>query len=780
MPARKAQPARAETALGGHLQRGLHEGALIGLTALALYLLIALLSHDNLDPGWTHTGVGGDVRNAGGSAGAWLSDVLFLLFGYMAFLFPVMLLHRAWIVFRERSQPFNFSAPLLALRLAGCVLVLVAGCALAVLHHGAAGANLPGSSGGILGSAVAGAGLEAFSMLGSTLLFLALFLVGVTVFTNLSWLRLMDETGRLTVSTFAWLRDRGTRWLDAYRDRRAARKVVAERRATLDRSNRERAQRKAPDIAPKVEKVEKSTRVAKEKQGTLFTPKVTEDLPRLNLLDAAAEAGSRGFSREALEALSRLVEIKLKEYGIDVEVVAVQPGPVITRFEVQPAAGVKASQISNLARDVARSMAVISVRVVEVIPGKSTVGIEIPNENREIVRLSEVLSSRSYDEAQSPLTLALGKDISGAPIVADLARMPHLLVAGTTGSGKSVALNAMLLSLLFKATPDEVRIIMIDPKMVELSVYNGIPHLLTPVVTDMKDAANALRWCVAEMERRYLLMNHLKVRNLAGYNRKIHEAEKAGESLPDPFWQPGDGGVDDEERPPLEVLPQLVVVVDEFADLLISLGDKGKKVEELIARIAQKARAAGIHMILATQRPDSKVITGLIKANIPTRIAFQVSEKVQSRIILDQGGAEQLLGQGDMLYLPPGKAVPERVHGAFVSDDEVHRVVEDWRGRGEPLYLDEILEGPAEGDAGGFGEVGGEGGGDAEQDPLYDEAVACVMKTRRASISSVQRHLRIGYNRSARILEAMEHAGLVSPMGSNGQREVLVPAREEA
>jgi S-DNA-T family DNA segregation ATPase FtsK/SpoIIIE len=496
-------------------------------------------------------------------------------------------------------------------------------------------------------------------------------------------------------------------------------------------------------------------------------------VPPLELLDAANRDPSLGYSPEALEKLSKLLELKLADFGVSAEVTAVYPGPVITRFELQPAPGVKVSRISNLAKDLARSLAVISVRVVEVIPGKSVVGIEIPNEDREVVNFRQVLSSRAFDQSKSALTLALGNDISGQPVVADLARMPHLLVAGTTGSGKSVGVNAMLLSLLYKSTPDEVRLILVDPKMLELSVYDGIPHLLTPVITDMKDAANGLRWCVAEMERRYKLMAALGVRNIAGYNRKIDEARKAGTPLVDPLWTPDPifAETDEEQQPPaLERLPFVVVVIDEFADMMMIVG---KKVEELIARIAQKARAAGIHLILATQRPSVDVITGLIKANIPTRIAFQVSSKVDSRTILDQGGAEQLLGYGDMLYLPPGHGIPNRVHGAFCSDDEVHRVVSDWKRRGEPAYIEGLLD-EGSGVAVTPSELQSEEGDD-EDDALYDEAVHYVTQSRRASISSVQRKLRIGYNRAARLIEAMEAAGVVSEMGSNGQREVLAP-----
>ena len=516
-----------------------------------------------------------------------------------------------------------------------------------------------------------------------------------------------------------------------------------------------------------------------EREQPLFDLPLTGDLPPLELLDKEVKDPNKGYSPEALEALSKLLELKLADFGVSAEVTAVYPGPVITRFEIQPAAGVKVSRISGLAKDLARSLAVISVRVVEVIPGKSVVGIEIPNEDREIVNFREVLSSRAFEQSKSPLTLALGHDISGQPVVADLAKMPHLLVAGTTGSGKSVGVNAMLLSLLYKSSPADVRLIMVDPKMLELSVYDGVPHLLTPVITDMKDAANGLRWCVAEMERRYKLMAALGVRNLAGFNRKVDDANKGGKPIPDPLWTPDPIlALTDEEQtaPGLEKLPAIVVVIDEFADMMMVVG---KKVEELIARIAQKARAAGIHLILATQRPSVDVITGLIKANIPTRIAFQVSSKIDSRTILDQGGAEQLLGHGDMLYLPPGSGVPNRVHGAFCSDEEVHRVVADWKRRGEPLYIEGLLD---EGSSTPVtaGELQANASeGDDENDALYDEAVHYVTKSRRASISSVQRKLRIGYNRAARLIETMEASGVVSAMGSNGQREVLAPPPHE-
>ena len=548
--------------------------------------------------------------------------------------------------------------------------------------------------------------------------------------------------------------------------------VIESRKANLEVQMEKQAKRKPPQIKPLQPRQSKpSERVEKERQQPLFEGgNANTALPELSLLQSSEHDSVGGYSEEALEAMSRLLEIKLKDFGVDAEVTEVAPGPVITRFEIQPAAGVKVSKIANLAKDLARSMALVSVRVVEIIPGKTTVGIEIPNEKRDIVRLSDVLRSPVYDKAKSPLTLALGDDISGTPVCADLGKMPHLLVAGTTGSGKSVGVNAMLCSVLFKATPEEVRLILVDPKMLELSVYEGIPHLLTPVITDMKDAANGLRWCVAEMERRYKLMAAVGVRNLAGFNKKVRDAKKAGDPIRDPLYDPSVQLDPHAPAPELEPMPFIVVVVDEFADMMMIVG---KKVEELIARLAQKARAAGIHLILATQRPSVDVITGLIKANIPTRIAFQVSSKIDSRTILDQGGAEQLLGHGDMLYLPPGTGLPVRVHGAFVDDDEVHRVVDEWKKRGAPDYVEEILSG-GDADLPGVPSLE-EGGEDPEADPLFDEAVAFVTQSRKASISSVQRKLRIGYNRAARLVDAMEAAGVVSSAGHNGSREVLAP-----
>jgi len=752
----------------------LREGLLIAVAAACAYLLISLASYSASDPGWSSTGSGAAVRNLGGPAGAWVADVAFSLVGYLAYLFPLLLAYRAALLFAERDTPWDFSALQLSIRALGLVLVMASGTAIAALNLGQV-APLPQGAGGILGQALGTAMREAFNAVGARLILVAVFLFGMTIFTDLSWLRLMDRLGALALTGGTRLRERTARLVDELRDRRAREKHLEARKQVIDEHVEREKKRTPPKIKPLKPPPEKSERAEREKQVPLFDAPVTGEVPPLELLDAATRDPTLGYSPEALEKLSKLLELKLADFGVTAEVTAVYPGPVITRFEIQPAPGVKVSRISNLAKDLARSLAVISVRVVEVIPGKSVVGIEIPNEHREIVNFREVLSSRAFDKSRSALTLCLGHDISGQPVVADLGRMPHLLVAGTTGSGKSVGVNAMLLSLLYKSTPADVRLILVDPKMLELSVYDGIPHLLTPVITDMKDAANGLRWCVAEMERRYKLMAALGVRNLAGYNRKVLDAEKAGAPIEDPTWAPDPLSmtpVEEQERPALDKLPSIVVVIDEFADMMMIVG---KKVEELIARIAQKARAAGIHLLLATQRPSVDVITGLIKANIPTRIAFQVSSKVDSRTILDQGGAEQLLGHGDMLYLPPGTGLPMRVHGAFVSDDEVHRVVADWKRRGEPAYIEGLLD---EGSATPVtaGELqSGASDEDSEDDALYDEAVHYVTKSRRASISSVQRKLRIGYNRAARLIEAMEMAGVVSSMGSNGQREVLAP-----
>ena len=767
-----AQARRTKTnaaPLAHHVSRGLREGALLILLAMAAYLFASLASYNPLDPGWSHRGVSGAIANAGGVVGAWFADVFLYLFGYLAYLFPVMVGYSGWLVFKGRTPSGGIDLHVLAIRWGGFLLTVGGGCGLASLHFLLRQGQLPLDAGGILGDVVGHGLVGLFSFMGATLFLLALFLVGVTLFTGLSWLTVMDHTGRLTLELLEFARTQATRLRIYWQGRKAKRA-----REEVVKVEQEKAVKRKPvKIEPVVKPVEVSTREERERQVPLFDPPANTELPPLSLLEPP-RAMQQGYSDSALEAMSRLVEMKLADFGIEVEVVAVQPGPVITRFELQPGAGVKVSQITNLAKDLARGLSAISVRVVEVIPGKSVIGLEIPNEHRAVVALSEILNSQDYDRAGSPLTLGLGKDIGGQPMVVDLARMPHLLVAGTTGSGKSVAVNAMILSILYKSLPTDVRLIMIDPKMLELSIYEGIPHLLTPVVTDMKDAANALRWCVAEMERRYKLMAAMGVRNLSSCNKKIREAIDAGEPLADPLYD-AEKALDPAAPPPtLEPLPYIMVVVDELADLMMVVG---KKVEELIARLAQKARASGVHLILATQRPSVDVITGLIKANIPTRIAFQVSSKVDSRTILDQMGAEQLLGHGDMLYLAPGTGVPTRVHGAFVADQEVHKVVAHLKGLSEPEYLDEILEGTSDG---GADLLSGSDNNDTEDDPLYDQAVRIVTETRRASISGVQRRLKIGYNRAARMIEQMESTGIVGPLQSNGSREVLAPPPPDA
>jgi S-DNA-T family DNA segregation ATPase FtsK/SpoIIIE len=756
------------------VSRGLRESAVIALAIVALVLLMALLSYSPEDPGFSVTGGLGPVHNRIGVVGAWLADVLFFLFGRPAFLFPVMLALAGYTMQRRISSEAASRANT-AVRAAGFVLVLIASCGLTTLHW------QPGvlhqSAGGVLGRMI-GQGLAAgLDFLGATLVLIAAWMAGLSLAFGVSWFTIMDRLGGLTWAGIGWLRGRRASSRDAAegRERRQARKEA------VQSEQKKSASRAPPRIEPPTPIVEKSARVERERQVPLFDPPKASELPPLKLLDDPPPREPL-YSPEALEALSRLVEMKLKDFAIDAEVVAVQPGPVVTRFELRPAPGVKASQITALAKDLARALSVLSVRVVEVIPGKSVMGLEIANEKREVVTLGEIIRSKAYDEMHSPLALALGKDIGGQPAVADLTRMPHLLIAGTTGSGKSVGINAMVLSLLYKSTAEHVRLIMIDPKMLELSVYEGIPHLLAPVVTDMKQAANALRWCVAEMERRYQLMAALGVRNIIGFNRRVKEATDAGKPIKDPVMMlraANDPTIDQRQIEDLTPLPYVVVVVDELADLMMIVG---KKVEELITRLAQKARASGLHLILATQRPSVDVITGLIKANIPCRIAFQVSARVDSRTILDQMGAETLLGHGDMLYLPPGTSMPTRVHGAFVSDQEVHRVVEALKSSTPPNYIEEVLSGPQApipGLSGEESEGGGAAAEDAEADPLYDEAVRIVTSERKPSISYVQRRLKIGYNRAARLLEQMELAGLVGPLNSNGSRDVLAPAPPE-
>jgi len=736
------------------------EIGLVGLAAAALYALLAIASYSPMDPSFTYSGNGGDVQNLVGSSGAWFADIMLYLFGVMAYVLPVAFVVAGIRLIRHSVA--EFSLLLISIRLLGWLGLFVCGCVLSQLHFNPA-LQLPAGVGGVLGQSLSELGLPVFGWVGLTLLGLTGALIGAQAAAGFSWLGVAEATGRWLHIATAAIVSFVDRRLDAWRESRQA-NIARRSNVTSRKKSRSRAAlQEATRQQPKIEAMAKAQRSGRQQK--LFDLKSPAELPDLELLDELDPDDDRGYSEASLEAISRLLELKLADFGIEAQVVSVLPGPVITRFEIQPAAGVKVQRITALVKDLARSLAVVSVRIVEVIPGKSVVGIEIPNEHREIVRLKEIFSDPAFQESKSPLTLALGKDIMGKAVIADLTRMPHLLVAGTTGSGKSVGVNAMLMSILCKATPDEVRMILVDPKMLELSVYEGIPHLLTPVVTDMREAAHALNWCVAEMERRYRLLASLGVRNLAGYNRQIQDARKRG-GIPDPLWNEQLDG----EAPMLEVLPLIVVVIDEFADMMMIVG---KKVEQLIARIAQKARAAGIHLVLATQRPSVDVITGLIKANIPTRISFQVSSKIDSRTILDQGGAEQLLGHGDMLYLPPGSGIPTRVHGAFVSDEEVHRVVSDWKQRGEPNYRSDVLSG---GDDEPFVVI--ESNGSTEQeDPLYDEAVEFVLSSRRASISSVQRKLRIGYNRAARLIEAMEEVGIVSEMGTNGSREVLVPKR---
>ena len=867
----------ANQAALGQMHRLLREvGGIVSLFA-AVIVVLALMTFDVTDPGWSHTGSGMDVQNSVGRAGAWFADVAFSLFGFMAFLIPVVLCLSGWLLFRHDRQSANVYRPFAFIRVIGIVLMLLTASGLADLHFGVPEGALPHGTfgGGILGTTIAWRLVAFLHPLGTTLLLLALFFCSLTLAFGTSWIQLIENMGGLVLRGVGLIGALFSHWSDSRQERgkrsaadrarrsrfspqpvggptmgdplldtiitdqnprsvlvsalvaartkalqggavarqvarswagdtgaadetqvtrqadplassidseqpvssepceaeiSAAKLTLQRTAAARDAQSAKQAEQMASTaaLAPRKKKIAIKQRPAEQKQTKLFLDMPDSALPPLSLLDAP-EPQRAGFSDVELEALSRLLEEKLAEFRITVEVVAVHPGPVITRFEMQLAPGIKASRITNLSQDIARSLSLISVRVVEVIPGRSTIGIEVPNENREIVQLSEMLLSTEYSSKKSPLTLALGKDIGGQTVTADLGRMPHLLVAGTTGSGKSVAVNSMLISLLYKATPNDVRMILIDPKMLELNVYDGIPHLLTPVVTDMKEAANALRWCVGEMERRYTIMAELKVRNITGYNKVTSNAINAGTPIVDPLYKAEESLTPTAAPPTLEPMPFIVVVVDEFADMMMQVG---KKAEEMIARIAQKARAAGIHLILATQRPSVDVITGLIKANVPTRIAFQVSQKVDSRTILDQGGAESLLGHGDMLYLPPGTAMPVRVHGAFVDDHEVINVVAHIKSLGDPNYIEEIVQESTlaiPGLSGGSEDAGG------EQDALYDQAVAIVCESRKASISYVQRRLKIGYNRAARMVEEMEAAGVVSQVLSNGTREVLAP-----
>lgn len=747
--------------LPGKVAALLRESKWFALLALALYLLLVLFTFDKSDPGWFHSTATATARNAGGRAGAWLSELLLYLFGVSAYWWVALLGYIVVAGYRRLDGSSLLDKRSLMVALAGFAVLIAASSGMEALRFYTLKAVLPLAPGGMLGAVLSSSFSATFGFTGATLILLTLLAIGASLFTGVSWLTVIELTGAALESAYeftlySWQRRQ---------DRKAGEIATHEREVIVEEDKKRIIEDHEPiRIEAPVVEIQKSERVIKEKQVPLFQDLPDTPLPPLVLLDEP-QRDLETMSAETLEYTSRLIEKKLSDFGVQVKVLAAYPGPVITRYEIEPAVGVKGSQIMSLVKDLARALSVVSIRVVETIPGKSCMGLEIPNPKRQIVRLSEILSSEVYHEMSSPLVLTLGKDIAGKPMVADLAKMPHLLVAGTTGSGKSVAINAMILSLLYKAEPRQIRLILIDPKMLELSVYQDIPHLLAPVVTDMKQAASALNWCVAEMERRYKLMSWLGVRQLTGYNAKVAEAEKAGRPIQDPTT------LETGEPQFLAPLPYIVVVIDELADLMMVVG---KKVEELIARLAQKARAAGIHLILATQRPSVDVITGLIKANIPTRISFQVSSKVDSRTILDQMGAEALLGQGDMLYLRPGTGLPQRVHGAFVADHEVHKVVAYLKKMGQPDYIDGVL------DAGEPGsELNGTGEASGEADPLYDQAVEIVLRTRRASISLVQRHLRIGYNRAARLIEQMEQAGMVSSMQPNGNREVLVPNRAE-
>ena len=758
------------------MPRMLRDGFLVLNFLAAVFLLVALLSYSPADPGFSSSGAGGEIVNVAGPAGAWLADVLYLTLGYLAYVAPAWMLYYCYAAIAGRDG----GRGLLVLRIAGLLLVLVACASLTSLHFDSAG-PLSHGPGGVVGEQLAGLSEPALARFGSSLLFLGLLLIGLTLSFSIFWASAVVRGYRWLLGILgrfpAMLRLRAERKSNepaVERSPGTARSASPKKRKTpiiakASRRTKEKSQRITPVMPSSIDRAPARSggNSAVAAGGKSGVRSAAGKLPSIKLLDPGSQGEHGAQSREALKEMSAQLVEKLRDFGIEVEVTAIKPGPVITRFEVQPAAGVKGNRISGLVKDLARSLAVASVRVVEHIPGRDVIGIEIPNENRELIRLGQVLESNEFARADASLSLALGHDILGKPVIVDLGRMPHLLVAGTTGSGKSVGINAMILSLLFKSSPEQVRLIMIDPKMLELSVYEGIPHLLTPVITDMKDAANGLRWCVSEMDRRYALLSALGVRNLSGFNKKVAAARREGKPLFDPTWQPDPALLALEQKAPeLEPLPSIVVIVDELADMMMVVG---KKVEELVARIAQKARAAGIHLILATQRPSVDVLTGLIKANIPTRLSFMVQSKVDSRTILGEGGAEQLLGNGDMLFLPPGGGVATRVHGAFVSDEEVHRVVADWRRRGAPEYIDAVTVDRNDRDF----QPEAEEGEDGEIDELYDQAVRFVTESRKASISAVQRKLRIGYNRAARMIESMEQQGVVSAMNSNGGRDVL-------
>jgi len=768
----KATYSASPQALPHRMSRLFTEIRWILQVALGLFLVMALLSYSRKDPSWTHAVSIDHFANWAGRVGAYTSDILLLVFGLSSYWLIVLLARRIVANYRRITLPpvVDEDAPKDRTWLAEAfafVLVLLASDGIEALRMWSLKVQLPRAPGGVVGDVVARHVSHALGFTGATLFLLIALAIGLSLYFRFSWLSVCEKVGDgiLNAITGAQLRR------EAGRDRKLGEAAAVKREGKVVRSREKSEDHEPVMIVPAAPAPARSERAEKEKQVPLFKDLPGDStLPPLALLDPPPKT-QETIAADTLEYTSRLIEKKLKDFGVEVSVVAAYPGPVVTRYEIEPATGVKGSQIVGLAKDLARSLSLVSIRVVETIPGKNFMALELPNQRRQTVKLSEILGSEVYAAAASSLTMGLGKDIGGNPVCADLAKMPHLLVAGTTGSGKSVGINAMILSLLYKASAEQVRLILIDPKMLEMSVYEGIPHLLCPVVTDMRQAGHALNWAVAEMERRYKLMSKMGVRNLASFNTKIDEAKKRDEKIPNPF------SLTPDEPEPLTRLPHIVVVIDELADLMMVVG---KKVEELIARIAQKARAAGIHLILATQRPSVDVITGLIKANVPTRMAFQVSSKIDSRTILDQQGAESLLGMGDMLYLPPGSGLPVRVHGAFVSDEEVHRVVDKLKEHGEPNYIEGILEGglAGDGDEGSAG-AGGTGGADGESDPLYDQAVEVVIKNRRASISLVQRHLRIGYNRAARLLEQMENSGLVSAMSSNGNREILTPARDE-
>ena len=750
---------------------------------LGIFVLLALSTFSPRDSGWNTQVFTSDsidinqVSNAVGSWGAYLSDFLLTIFGYMSYMLVYWLLWpliRHFFLSRNKVPFSDIYTGLLGIKIFGWLLVVISGSTLLALIMEPGASFLPQEGGGLIGSRVSSVFIVPLSFIGSLLLFTSTLLLGLTLSLEVSWVALISKIQELLLSSGSTFGDRLSDFLSKLKEKQKLRKEKIERQEKVIVTAKVKEQIKPAEVIQPKPAIETSKRVEEEKQTELFEYKEPSSPPKLSLLDEKKQEFSDETSEDSLRRLGELVVSKLAEYNInDIEVESIQPGPVVIRLELKLPSGLKVNQISNISKDLARSLAKTSVRIVEVIEGKDTIGIEVPREDRQPVLLSEVLSSKTYDESKSPITVALGKDISGSAVVADLASMPHLLVAGTTGSGKSVAINAMLISILYKASPEQVRMILIDPKMLELSVYEDIPHLLAPVITDMKEASSGLRWCVNEMERRYKLMAHLGVRNLNGYNKKVSDAVASGEPIKDPTWKINEAE-EGEEAPDLEELPLIVLAVDELADLMMVVG---KTAEQLIARIAQKARAAGIHMLLATQRPSVDVITGLIKANISSRVAFQVASKMDSRVILDQGGAEQLLGKGDMLYLAPGTSIPQRVHGAFVGDDEVQRVADDWRQRGQAEYLDEVTK--EEGAVAGMPGIASEEDDDAEKDELYDEAVAFVAQSRRASISAVQRKLRIGYNRAARMIETMEETGVLSPMASNGNREVLIPPPPE-